>query len=288
MFDEDELETLQEGIEDEPDHIKKEKIKSSKISRTRLYWSGMGSVVLFIFIIFLISSSIISGALIGLSSVGGFGAEIEQLNGSGVAIYPAVGPTAACKSEGSLGFNSGGPGTEGESGVKTLPQLRAEIRNASVPPGNNLTFVKDIRVPEILPFEVFRTKITRSSIDGRIALGNASLYVTGLNASKLTIQNAQIREFFTDGSSANPRFFEGGTGTPVLRNPDGTKPGEFVIRNRPGETVEARIQGATARAHFIAFSELSLPDISLQTEYGNESDFNDPFGNISAGDNCPY
>lgn len=287
MFDDEELEKIQESIEDEPDHIERGKVKKSRFSRKRLYWSGAASVTLFAFVMLLISSSIISSALIGISSIGGFGAEIEQLNGSGIAIYPAVGPTAACDSD--IQFNEGGPANESNTPVTTLPQLRGEVRNASVPPGNNLTFVKDIRVPNILPFEIFRTKITRSNIDDRVTLGNASLYVTGLEANQLTIQNAQIREFFTDGSTDDPRFFEGGSGTPVLNDPDSTAPGEFVIRNRPGETVEARIQGAKARAHFIAFTELSLPDIKLETEYGNESKFeNDTFGNISAGDNCPY
>ncbi|MFP4188259.1 MAG: hypothetical protein ACLFR5_02485 [Halobacteriales archaeon] len=296
MFDDEELEQIREERDDWQGHVDRQTVKRSRTSRKVLFGSMTASFVLVGFVMFLVASGMMASALIGLSGIGGFGAEIGALNGSGIAIYPAVGPTGACDADDGVGFNDPGPEQQGETNSETLPQLRGEISEANVPPDNNLTFVKDIRVPEILPFEVFRTKITRSDTSDEVELGDASLYLTGLEADELLIEDAQIEEFFSDGSSDNPRFYGGGSGTPVLENDDPsnssyTPPGEFAItgsEGSEGSEAEATIDGATARAHFIAFSSLTLPDVRLETEYGNESELSGPFENISAADDCPY
>ncbi|MFW5984124.1 MAG: hypothetical protein ACOCRA_02895, partial [Halobacteria archaeon] len=210
--------------------------------------------------------------------IGGFNANIQELTGNDIAIYPAVGPTAACDSD--IEFNEPGPQGSEET---TLPQLRGEIGGADVPQGQTLTITKDVQTPNVADIGMFRLNVTASNEQEDLVLDNAILYLTALNASELTIENAQIREFFTDGSSSDPRFYDGGPGPNVT---DGNaNPGEFAIRNRPDTNASAVIAGASARAHFIAFDQLSIQDVELEVEYFTPDNL--PDNNVTADDSCP-
>ena len=238
------------------------------------------------FLVFLVASGMMTSALIGLSGIGGFYADIGELTGDDIAIYPAVGPTASCSSD--IDFNQGGPGntTTPDTDVTTLPQLRGEIGGAKVPGGQTLTFVKDVRTPKIADIGMFRINVTAAPPSGDdLNLQNATLYLTALQAEQLQIEDAQIREFFSDGTDSDPRFWNG-SGS-VIGN--GAAPGEFVIQNAPGTTANAEISNATARAHFVQFDQLNIPDLELQIQYFTSvSDATNPDAVVSNNSECPY
>lgn len=289
MFDDEELEQIREERDDWQGHVDRQTVKKSRTSKRLLFGSITASFVMVGFLLFLVASGMMTSALIGFSGIGGFYADIGELTGDDIAIYPAVGPTASCSSE--LDFNQGGPGnssTTPNSGdsFTTLPQLRGEIGGAEVPGGQELTFVKDVRTPKIANIGMFRINVTAAPPSGEnLDLQNATLYLTGLQAENLSIQDAQIREFFSDGSDANPRFWNG-SGSVIG---DGAAPGEFVIQNAPGTTANAQISNATARAHFVQFDQLNIPDLDLQIQYfSNISDASNPNAVVSNNTDCPY
>jgi len=299
MFDDDELEQIREEQEDWQGHVDRQTVKKSRTSR-RLFLSSIGSsVVGVVLLVILVSSGLMSTVALSVVGVGGFTAEIGQLNGSGINIHPALGPTAACSSTVDFGGSRSGPGTSATG----LPQLRGEIRDATIPPGSDLVFVKDMAIPNLNfgGVDTFRIKINQSTSTGEIKLGNASLYLTGLeadgnsltNEGEIVIENAQISEFFS-GTSGNPKFFDaGGSGTQQVI-PGDAEAGEFSISGTGQGTAAASIKGATARAHFIAFETLSIEDIQLSLQYLDSDTFSPgtgvgskvPIRNGSA--DCPH
>jgi len=278
MFEDEELEQIREEQDEWQGHVDRQTVRRSRTSKKVLFGSMMASFVMVAFVTFLVASGMVTTALVGASGIGGFNADIQKLTGNDIAIYPAVGPTAACDSE--KKFNEAGPqGTN----TNTLPQLRGEIGGATVPEGQTLTITKDVQTPDIADIGMFRLNVTASNENQDLNLQNAILYLTALNASKLEVQNAQIREFFTDGTSTNPRFYSGGNGSQVTDGP--ADPGEFAIRNRPGTNASAVIAGAKARAHYIAFDKLEIQDVALELEYFAPGNL--PADNVTADDGCP-
>lgn len=286
MFDDEELEQIRQEQDEWQGHVDRQTVKQSRTSKKILFGSMTASLVMFGFILFLVASGMVTSALVGAAGIGGFNAQIGELTGDDIAIYPAVGPTAACPADTDHGFNDPGPQDGGTVGTTTtLPQLRAEIGNATIPAGQNLTLIKDLQTPSVTGLDMVRLNVSAAPKTSDLNLKSATLYITGLEANELSLQNAQIREFFSDGSSSNPRFFDGGNGSAVL---DGNaKPGEFVIRNRQGSTANAVIKGGSARAHFVAFKELSIPDVNLGLEYyQDEANATNPPA-TTASDTCP-
>lgn len=265
MFDDDELEQIREDRGDWQGHIDRQKVKKSRTSTRIFAGSAAASFVAVGFLVFLVLSGMMGSALVGLAGLGGFSADIEELVGNDVSIYPAIGPTAACPSTFTGGDYVEGGGQDGnevlENGndVATVPQLRADISNATVPVGSNLTLNKDIQVPEILSLSMIRVSIRQDpSLGevGNVTLGNTSLYVTGLTASRLTAFDTKIGEYYTDGTTSNPKF--GSTG-------------EFVLEGTSGTDNQVQIINASGRAHFLSFEELTLPNLDLAIEYYNSS-----------------
>jgi hypothetical protein len=244
-------------------------------------------MVMAVFLAFItISGSLAAGTLIGLVGVGGFFAQIERIdNAEDIAIYPALGPTAACDSD--VDFNEGPAdgGLDSPGGGVALPQLRAEIGNLSIPDGQALTLTKDINLPDtfITNLQTFRLEVVQQNNQGEVNINNAVLYLTALNASQIQINQAQIREYFSQDPSDS--FFEGGTGQAVINN--NARPGEFAIRNRPGTNANAVIEDAEARAHFVAFDQLDIENLQLQTKYGTVSDPLPDVVSIDHSTTCP-
>jgi hypothetical protein len=277
MFDDDELEQIREEQEDWQGHVDRQTVKKSRTSR-RLFLSSIGSsVVGVVLLVILVSSGLMSTVALSVAGVGGFTAEIGQLNGTDIAIYPALGPTAACSStEGGSGskldFQEGR--SSAGSSATSLPQLRGEVGNAEIPSNQNLVFVKDMAIPNLNfanNVDTFRIKINQSAPSSTpISLGDAELYLTGLEAGDLVIKNAVIQEFYTDQSS-NPRFYnpDSSPGDSVIS--DNADPGEFSIEGEGNGGADASIIDATARAHFIAFDELTLPNVQLSLKYFDRS-----------------
>jgi hypothetical protein len=274
MFDDDELEEIREDQGDWQGHIDRQTVKKSKTSRKILAGSVGASALAAGFMTFIVFSGMLGSAFIGLAGLGGFTADIEKLVGNDVSIYPAVGPTAGCPADyaggnfvtgnGSDPNNPDGDAVEGnpDNSISTVPQLRADISGAEIPPGSELTLNKDLQVPEITNLRMIRIAITQNaSITpggqiGNVTLGDSSLYVTGLRAGKLEAFDTEIREGYTDGTPNNPRF--GPTG-------------EFVLSGKAGSN-QVTLSNATARAHFLSFGKLTLPNLELSIEYFTDSD----------------
>jgi hypothetical protein len=302
MFDDEELEQIRDEQDEWQGHVDRQTVKKSRTS-SRLFLSSVGtSFVLLILLVILVSSGIMTTAALSVAGVGGFTAEIGQLNGSGINIHPALGPTAACKSTIDFGESRSGP----TSTETALPQLRGEIRDAKIPSGSELIFVKDMAIPNLNfagGVDTFRIKINQTDPSGSIQLGNASLYLTGLEADgnaltsngEIVIENAQIREFFSGGSSNNPRFFDAaGSGTQQVI-PGDAEAGEFSISGTGQGSAAASIKGATARAHFISFETLSIQNIQLSLDYLDSDTFSPGTGvgskvpiSNGSGNNCPH
>lgn len=286
MFDDDELQQIQEDRDDWKGHVDRQTVKRSRTSKTVLFGSMTASFVMVGFLVFLVASGMMAGALIGLTGIGGFYAEISELEGSDLAIYPALGPTAACETSDNVGFNEGHPGEE----FTALPQLRAEIGGAEIPQGQELRVIKDIDMPDVADatgLETFRLELSQGDSGGAVDIDDIAFYVTGLEAEEITFENAQIREFFSENPEDS--FFDGegtdSTTTPVTE--DIAEPGEFAIQNRPGTDAEATILNAEARAHFLAFDSLTVENIELETQYGTEDNpLTDP-DPVEAADECP-
>lgn len=287
MFDDEELEQIRDERDEWQGHVDRETVKKSRTSRKLLFGSLTTSMVMAVFLAFItISGSLAAGTLIGLVGVGGFFAQIEEIdNAEDIAIYPALGPTAACQSD--VDFNEGPAdgGLTGPGGGVALPQLRAEIGNLSIPNDKALTLTKDINLPDtfLTNLQTFRVEVKQKNSQGEVNINNAVLYLTGLEASQIEIQQAQIREYFSE--QPKDSFFEGGTGQAVINN--NARPGEFAIRNRPGTNANAVIKDAEARAHFVAFDQLDIDNLQLRTKYGT---VNDPLPDVVSIDHstsCP-
>lgn len=289
MFDDEELEQIRDEQDEWQGHVDRQTVKKSRTSRSLFFSSVGASFVLVILLAILVSSGLMSTAALSVAGVGGFTAEIGQLNGTGINIHPALGPTAQCTSEVDFGDS------RSTTSVTALPQLRGEIKNAKIPSGEELVFVKDMAIPNLNfagGVDTFRIKINQSSTSGSVDLGDASLYLTGLtadgnsltNSGKIVIKNASIREYFSNPTS-EPKFYDGTDAESVI---DGVaNPGEFAISGDGGGGADASITGAAARAHFIAFDTLSLPDVQLSLQYLDSSNSQTiPIRNGSG--NCPH
>ncbi len=277
MFDKEELEELREDRYKWQGHVRRD-VRTEKRTETnrRIFFGSVGaSLVLAVMVAVLIVSTSGALAIIGVSGIGGFGAEIDELVGEDVEIYPALGPTAACPSEATSGdFTDADGYSDADMDGTTLPQLRAEITDADVPEGSDLSFFKDIPVPEITGMEMVRVNLGQQDGEepGNITLGDAALHVTALEADHLQAFDTEIRESFSDGSSENPRL-----------GPEG----EFVVTGTAEDDDNlVVIEGASARAHFLSFSVLEMPYLSLDLEwYENEGDA-DPDA-VLGEDGCP-
>jgi len=261
MFDEEELNQLREDEDEWKGYVERKTVEKSRTSRGVFFSSITVSFILAVFMTTIMLSSMVTANLIGIGGLGGFSANITKIdNADDIAIYPSLGPTAACDS--SVDFNE----APSPSGNLAIPQLRAEIKNLNIPTGEQLKLTKDIDLPNsfISDLQTFRVSITQSDPNGAVNINDAVLYLTGLKADNIQINDAQIREFYSD--TASDSFYEGGNGLGVIDS--GNREGEFAIKNRPGSTANAVIDSAEARAHFVAFDQLDIDNLQLETKYG--------------------
>ncbi|MFW5929876.1 MAG: hypothetical protein ACOCT0_05605 [Halobacteriota archaeon] len=281
MYDREELEELRRGRRGWEGHVDREvKVERRTYLSPKSFFSAMGaSTVLTVFVIALIVASNFGMALVGVTGIGGFQADISQLNGDNVMIYPSIGPTAACPSPATDGNFANTSSSEFQDNAvsddamseETLPQLRADIEEAEVPTGASINLTKDIPTP-IPGLDMVRVRLGQWSDapeDGNISLGNTSFYVTGLRAERLEAFDTEIRESYSDGSSDNPRMGSSG---------------EFVVEGT-AEDSDNRVEltNASGRAHFLSFAVLEMPYLELEMEYFDTM----PDDNVAANDSCP-
>lgn len=284
MFDKEELEELREDRYKWQGHVNREvrTERSTRFSGGRFFSSVGASLVLSVVLVAAIVSSNGALALIGVTGIGGFGASISELDGADVEIYPAIGPTAACPSpitggdfaEG--GGEDGGPVLEDDSTwvedeAVTLPQLKADISDANISEGEEIDLWKDIPLPDLTNLEMIRINLGQQddATQGDIYLGDASFTVTALEADSLTAFNTEIKESFSDGTAENPRL--GSTG-------------EFTVSGEAeGEDNRVVLEGAMARAHFLSFEVLEMPNLELDIDYYETM----PDDNVTADIDCP-
>jgi len=134
--------------------------------RTRFILSFLSSVVVLVLVIFMITGGY-AQVIATFASVGGISAEIGEIRGDNVQIYPSVGESSNCPWQ-TPGTSSGPQDDEGRyqnpvsPSDQALPQLRADISDATVPAGYGVKFTKDVELPGPFSSDAFRISIKRN------------------------------------------------------------------------------------------------------------------------------
>ncbi|MFB6284877.1 MAG: GEVED domain-containing protein [Halobacteria archaeon] len=154
MFDDNELGEIREGkktwlgyAEEKKDSILQSRKKRLGVSLT------FGVILLIVVASMFILSSVPAAVTIG--NVGGFHASIDEVQGSGIVVYPVAGGSSACK------YRGPPDGRDLEKGDTYLPLIKAEISKAEIPAGTPLSFTKDIKTPNLGFLHNLRINITR-------------------------------------------------------------------------------------------------------------------------------
>jgi hypothetical protein len=141
--------------------------KRVRYSRKRRFAvSLLSSFAVLILITFLIIGGY-AQIIATFASIGGISAEIGELRGNDVKIYPAVGESSNCPWQ-TTGTFSGPQDDEGRyqnpvsASDQALPMLKADISDATVPAGYGVSFVKDIELPDYFGPDAFRISIKRN------------------------------------------------------------------------------------------------------------------------------
>jgi hypothetical protein len=223
------------GYDREPESSDPPRLSQGK----RLVLAMSFSVMALILVLSLVTmSTVFSVTVATVSNVGGFVAEIEEVNGNDIQIYPEIGSTAVC------------PDTFSEPGEdRALAFARAEIGGAQVPPNSDLRFTKDISTPKIIGIQSFRVNATTNSGAGGLNLQNAIIDLTRLEASKIDLDSVTFNERYVGPNpTAGDRF-----------GPSG----EFIFE---GQQLN-NLSNARGVVHFVQFDTLNLPTIDVELEY---------------------
>lgn len=274
-------------------------LPEGRTSRRRFLVTSVSSIVVVVMIVyFLLTSAGFAQQFvqpIGVSDVGGFNLQIDEATGQGIYIYPGAGDSSNCPDT-----RAGSPPSpDPQVGEDVLPQIYLELLDAQIPQDAELSFTKDVAVPDTIPgIAGFRIKITRdqSNVSTPLTIGDATVGFTDVTADEISLSGGSTGGFNLDlliddryrgeGSSKQifgqylvggdrPRFGSSRFST----NAD---PGsQFVVDGSFAGTLQ--VQNANANAHFLRFSALNdLREFELSIEY-IENDFN---LNIAEG-SCP-
>lgn len=252
MFDGDELEQIREDRDEwEPSS---DGDSSRAVSKRRFAGSLSASVVILALLISMVVSMNMAVAT-SVGQVGGFQADFPELQGETLNIYPAIGESSAC-----LKNTQGQYGRATNNSQVGLPLLKADIRQANITKlPVNLT--KDIRLPDMIPqIDVVRINLTQFGDlkNNKVLIGNASLHLTKLKADRIVLSGgATIQENYSDGRNF-PHPIMGPDGKYKDR---GFDYGEFSITG-----TQATMVNGTARAHFLGFQRLTMPNMTLNVE----------------------
>lgn len=279
MFDRDELDEIQSDRRRWSSRGDEETDRT--VSKRRFAGSMASSVVaVSVLIAMVMSMNLAMG--VGIGQVGGFVAEFPRLEGQTLNIYPAVSESSACMNNVSATNPQGRP-TAG-SGERGIPVLKADIKKANITE-LPVALIKDIRLPDVIPpIDVVRINLTQTGNlnNNFVEIGDASLHLHSLVAERITLEDgAQIRENYSgNGGSGTPHPIFGPSGPYKNRDFDY---GEFSITG-----TNATMVNGTAEAHLLAFDTLTMPNMSLQLEYYDESNINsaDPAIQNKTNNNC--
>jgi hypothetical protein len=155
---------------------------ATRSKRWRFALSFGFSLFVLLLVVFMITSGF-AQVIASIASIGGIQAEIGEIRGDDVAIYPAVGESSNCPWT-TPGTSSGpqeDPPGSGDpryqnpvsSQDQALPMLRADISNAEIPAGYGVSFKKDVELPGPFGADAFRIEISRNET---LVPGTASLF----------------------------------------------------------------------------------------------------------------
>jgi hypothetical protein len=160
---------------------------ASRSERWRFVVSFTSSLLVLLLVVFLVTSGF-AQIIATIASIGGIQAEIGELRGSNINIYPAVGESSNCPWQTPGTFSgpqedppgSGTPRYQNPVGAgdQALPMLRADISNAQVPAGYGVSFTKDIELPGPFGADAFRVEISRNET---LVPGTAALFESPVN-----------------------------------------------------------------------------------------------------------
>ncbi|MCX2819397.1 hypothetical protein EGH25_08545 [Haladaptatus sp. F3-133] len=260
-----------------------------KTSRRRFLVTATASLVVVIIIVYLLLTSAAFAQQfiqpIGVSDVGGFNLQIDEATGEGLYIYPGAGGSSNCPDT-RAGYP---PSPDPEVGESVLPQVYLELLDAQIPENAELSFTKDIEVPDAIPgMAGFRIIITRdeSNVSTPLTVGDATIGFTDVKADRIDLGGGSVDGFNLDliindryrGDGSNEQIFGqyliGGDrprfGSSRFFTSD--DPGsQFIVDGSFGGTLD--IQNANANAHFLRFSELNeLREFDLSIEYIQDKD----------------
>jgi len=270
--------------------VKETESPQSSVSRTRFLTAFLTSIALLALLILIVSQGFVSaqtGAVVG--GAGGFYAEIDRLEAQGAYIYPAVGQTATCprKEDGSIVERPTGDGRLGD-GDTALPLLRVDLRDASIPAGNRVRFIKAINTPNLpVGISSFSITIEQGASPGRTTLDNTSILVREISGDRLDLGEVFINESRTKTASDNPTGRNSTFGPSPTGYLDSTGKrsmpflGEFVVK---GET--ATIVGGEAIAHYVSFSRFRISDVNIKLGYNQNEEYAPDEGSVG-GPGCP-
>ena len=175
------------GLKETADNARRAIGKASRSKRWRFVVSFLSSFLLLVLVVLMITTGF-AQVIASISTIGGIQAEIGELRGNDVNIYPAVGESSNCPWQTPGTFSgpqedppgSGTPRFQNpvSAGDQALPQLRADITQARIPAGYGLSFTKDVRLPGPFGADAFRVEITRNET---LVAGTAALFEAPVN-----------------------------------------------------------------------------------------------------------
>lgn len=231
--------------------------------KTRFALSMLLGFVLLVVVVTWLPLGAMAGAT--FAAVGGFDAQIEELEGTEVAIYPTTGETAAC-----IDTTDYDAVNDPQEDDMAMAMLQAEMAGATVPEGTDLSIRKDISligVLDVVP-DAARISLTNEPIGGgdtqAITLGDVQFDASALQGEQLTLQDDVI----FDDRHTDDQF---GDRTPT-RGATRSDTGEVVLS---GQT--AILRNADAQVHMLAFEEMHFPGLDMSIEFVDEADFQNDF-----------
>ena len=221
-------------------------------------WRFIASISVSIILLAVLISLVVSLQTIfavTASGVGGFTADIEELQGDDVSLYPTTGETASCQDTVDYTtYNDPQPDDQ------SFSMIQAEIGGATLPPNTKIAFQKDILLPEITGIGGIRVNLSNGGGTSEAGdLGDVTLDVSNLQGQELILEG----DVLLDDRNSVSQF---GDRTPY-RGAQRVDTGEFILTGN-----QATLINTSARLHLLTFEILDIPNLNIQMEYINESE----------------
>jgi hypothetical protein len=249
-----------------------DELPEGKTSRRRLGAIFGGSTFVLLILLYLVFNGMVYGQ-VGVSEVGGFNLQIDEVSGDGLYIYPGAGDSSNCPDT----RPGNPPDPDPKLGEDVLPQVYLDVLNANVPDNSDISFSKDIAVPDAVPgIAGFRISLTRDTpnVTQSLTLGDVQVGLTDVTADEISLSGGTTDLVIDDD-------FRGDTGGSY---PSQSVPGDQIFGdpnrgdffNDPGGvlTVEGAVggsisvQNANANAHYLSFGALNdFRKFQLDVEY---------------------